>query len=333
KKLSKIQRHYQTILHLFKSTQNYLGIEEPHQVKRIRSILKQNHYDYIVVRHVATLSLCPYLDKSVIVDIDDMPEQILSIRIRESEDSNRNWIQQLSWNCYNAIEKKLVGYHTNRMVRKVKNVYIPDKKYYARYSNAIYLSNIPYPFSEVAPTVTLPNPNEILFVGLLFYFPNCSGISHFLSSIWPIILQKNPEVHFNIVGSLASVPENDKRQWENSKGVSLKGFVDNIAQEYANSSVVVAPIFEGGGTNIKVLEAMQQGKACVISMKASRGFEDLLMDGYNIMIAQNDQEFADKVLQLLSDTQLNQDLGANAKKTVQENFSFESFTKAVHSAF
>jgi glycosyltransferase involved in cell wall biosynthesis len=282
---------------------------------------------------VATLSLCPYLDKSVIVDIDDMPEQILSIRIRESEDSNRNWIQQLSWNCYNAIEKKLVGYHTNRMVRKVKNVYIPDKKYYARYSNAIYLSNIPYPFSEVAPTVTLPNPNEILFVGLLFYFPNCSGISHFLSSIWPIILQKNPEVHFNIVGSLASVPENDKRQWENSKGVSLKGFVDNIAQEYANSSVVVAPIFEGGGTNIKVLEAMQQGKACVISMKASRGFEDLLMDGYNIMIAQNDQEFADKVLQLLSDTQLNQDLGANAKKTVQENFSFESFTKAVHSAF
>ena len=64
------------------------------------------------------------------------------------------------------------------------------------------------------------------------------------------------------------------------------------------------PIYSGAGTNIKVLEALQMGRACVVSREGTRGFTSTLQSGRDYYIASNDQEFADSVIRLL----LNDDL-------------------------
>jgi glycosyltransferase involved in cell wall biosynthesis len=94
--------------------------------------------------------------------------------------------------------------------------------------------------------------------------------------------------------------------------------------------VVIVPIYQGAGTNIKVLEAMYTNMPCVITQHASRGFEDILIDKQNVLIAQTDIEFADKVIAVLKDKNLNTYIKMNAYKTIENNFSYNSFRQAVH---
>jgi glycosyltransferase involved in cell wall biosynthesis len=166
-----------------------------------------------------------------------------------------------------------------------------------------------------------------MFVGKLSYNPNSQGIDHFLKYVWPIIIKEIPQVHFNIIGFLLS--EEKKRHWESHKGVNVIGFTEDLVTEYQKNNIIIVPIYLGGGTNIKVIEAMYMSKACVISQYASRGFEDLLIDGENILIAENENDFASKIIQLLKDPDLSKHIGVNAKKALKDEYSYDNFCKTV----
>jgi hypothetical protein len=306
----------------FLSKQN-LAFTDPYLKKIISSILKNKNYDYIVVRYITyTIEFGVPLHKKVIIDLDDLPEQFYQ---SVKEQIHNNKIKKI----YFSILEKLAAFHTRKITKIIKHAYVPMKSQSLLIPNTSYLPNIPYPVSlKEFKEYDNKNDNfEIMFVGSLSYGPNNDGINHFLEYVWPKVSKELPQVHFNIIGS--NLSNEQKQSWKNYERTNVIGFVENLEEEYTKNAAVVVPVYRGAGTNIKVLEAMYMRKACVITPSASEGFEELLIDGDNILIAKDDHDFAFKIIHLLTDKNYNKMIGENAKKSLKQEYSYDNFRKIV----
>ena len=294
----------------------------------IKKILSQNDYDYIVVRYLYTAIKCSLkLDNKVIIDIDDFPEQLFRSQM---DIKSKSLAEAVFRKTYYFLRAQLAMFHTKRIIRKVNHVFMPIRDQ-AIYPNSSFLPNIPYPINVKCNNSLSEDekPHYVaFFVGKLSYLPNISGVEHFLKNIWGDVVKEIPEARFRIAGN--GLSEEKKQQWESYKGVEVLGFIPDIIDEYKKCNVVVAPIYQGAGTNIKVLEAMYIEKACIVSEFGSNGFKDILKDNENILIAQNDREFSNKLIKLLKDEDFAGEIAKKASQSIGENYSYESFSKSVH---
>lgn len=292
--------------------------------KIISKVKRQNNYDYIIVRGIDNIrSFGIPLNKKVILDIDDLPEQFYKSRI-ELLKTDRSF-KSFYTKQYFTLCAKVYSRYTRKVTKKLFVCYLPNENLCSQFANTVYLPNIPYNLNIEKPQYI--SKYQILFVGVIEYSPNYIGIEYFLDNIYPLIVQNIPEVNFNIVGSISK--ERRSNWLKKYKNTSLLGFVDDLNKLYLDSSVVVVPIYNGSGTNIKVIEAMSKGKACVISPFAGKGFENILIDGKNIYIADSCVDFAEKTIKLLKDENLRETIADSAKKAVDQRYSFEYFSEIV----
>ena len=149
--------------------------------------------------------------------------------------------------------------------------------------------------------------------------PNYRGVDHFIANCWDEVIKSVPDAHLIIAGK--GLPEKYKEKWEKYKNVDYLGFVEDIYKFYEMGKIVICPIYAGAGTNIKVIEAMSMGKACVLSSHGKRGYEDILKHSYNAMIADDNTSFSQQVVQLLTNNSYCNEIAENAFKTAKSYFS------------
>ena len=123
-------------------------------------------------------------------------------------------------------------------------------------------------------------PRRLLMVGLFDHAPNADGIAWFAEQVWPTLTARFPGSELHAIGRFspelaASLP-----------AVNFRGFVDDLAAEYDQAAVVVAPIRSGGGTQIKVIDALVHERPLVASTFAYAGFADHLEEGRHLLIAE-----------------------------------------------
>jgi len=132
-------------------------------------------------------------------------------------------------------------------------------------------------------------PGSILFVGALDHPPNSDGISWFLEEVWPNF-DPNDGWCVDLVGrgapkTLATLAE--------AKGVSLHGWIDDLRPFYQKARVAILPLRFGGGTKLKLLEAVAHGVPVVTS---SAGLEGLKLDPQNdLLLADKPAAFAEAI--------------------------------------
>jgi len=131
------------------------------------------------------------------------------------------------------------------------------------------LPNTPY----TPPAQPFPQTNSpvLLFVGSLWYAPNREGIDRFLTRCWPAIKSAHPEARLLLVGA---APPAVRQAWEQYPDVSAPGFVDDLGEAYRNAAFTIAPIYSGGGTNIKILESLAYGRACITTLHSAEAFKE-----------------------------------------------------------
>jgi polysaccharide biosynthesis protein PslH len=150
--------------------------------------------------------------------------------------------------------------------------------------------------------------NTLLFVGSENVI-NVDGVRHFLQRIFPCIRSRLGEVELLLAGSICSaVPD--------QPGVRKLGIVDDIVEAYDLGDVVVNPVLYGTGLNIKSIEALGYGMPLVCSRAGSRGLEAAAGDAY--LLAEDDTQFAERVVSLLTDMDLRKQLSVGATKFVEE---------------
>jgi glycosyltransferase involved in cell wall biosynthesis len=179
------------------------------------------------------------------------------------------------------------------------------------------------PYSTLAP-----RKNNLVFTGSMDWMPNEDAILYFAEQILPIIATKVPDVTVTVVGrnptpKLLALAKVDSR-------IELTGRVDDVRPYIERGSVYIVPMRVGGGTRIKIYEAMGMAKAVVSTSIGAEGLP--VRGGYEIVFADDPDQFAQDVIQLLEKESARNEIGANARRAVVERFGWKSATDALVSA-
>ena len=139
-----------------------------------------------------------------------------------------------------------------------------------------------------------------------------------LAEIFPLIKRKIPSVIFVIAGKS---PSPDVQALHNGKNVFVIGYVADAINVMGENALFVVPMRLGGGTRIKILEAMAIGKTVVSTTIGCEGID--ATNGENIAITDKPQDFADKCIELLNNSTKRDEIGNSAKKFVEENYAWQ----------
>lgn len=159
-------------------------------------------------------------------------------------------------------------------------------------------------------------PNQLIFSGSFRYHANYEAMLWFIREIYPQILVQVPDVQLIITGDHADLPIPP------SPGVVLAGYVDDIKALIASSWISLAPLLSGGGTRLKILEAMAIGTPVVSTSKGAEGLNST--SGDHLLIADTPHAFANQVTKLLRSKTLRDQISLNGKKFVKEHYDWES---------
>ena len=157
----------------------------------------------------------------------------------------------------------------------------------------------------------------LVFNGSLTYSANYDAMQYFLTEIYPLIQQEEPGVSLTITGSLDGV---DLGGLDLDGSVRLSGHVTDVRPLVAGASVCVVPVRQGGGTRLKILEAMALGTPVVATPKGAEGLQ--VKPGRDVLLGRDAEEFAAQVVRLLRDPILRENLSGHARRTVERRYDW-----------
>jgi polysaccharide biosynthesis protein PslH len=172
-----------------------------------------------------------------------------------------------------------------------------------------------------------PDGRTIVFFGLLSYAPNVDGVIHFVKDIWPLVVAAHPDARCKIIGG--SPPP--ALQALAGPGIELTGFVPDLRPHLAEAAAVVVPLRFGGGTRLKIVEAMAMGKAIVSTTLGAEGIE--AVPDRDIMIADDAASFAARVNELLGDAGKAASLGLSARRLAESKYAWSAAARALESFY
>jgi glycosyltransferase involved in cell wall biosynthesis len=177
------------------------------------------------------------------------------------------------------------------------------------------------PVPEQARSNAEAEPAELLFVGNFMHPPNVDAARRLITSIFPAVRARYPNVLLNIVGPN---PPSDFATTDTQ--VAVTGEVPDVEPYLERASMVVLPIRLGGGMRVKTLEAFAAGKAVVASAIAVAGLP--VVDGEQVVLAEDDEAFVSAVLALLEDHDRRARLGSAAQRWAQRHISWSASVAA-----
>ena len=164
-----------------------------------------------------------------------------------------------------------------------------------------------------------PRNRSMVFTGSMDWLPNEDAMLYFCREILPCIRREEPDATLSIVGrspsaAVAALAKQD--------GVIVTGRVDDVRPYVRNAAVYLVPLRIGGGTRLKIFEAMAMGKAIVSTTVGAEGLP--VKHGEHVWLADNPQAFARAVVSLMRDDDRRRQLEAAARKLVLERYDWSA---------
>lgn len=162
-------------------------------------------------------------------------------------------------------------------------------------------------------------PYDLLFTGKMDFRPNIDAVVWFGRRVLPLIRAQRPETTFAVVGQR---PHPRLDILRDMPGVTITGYVDDVRPYIAGTTVYIAPLRVGGGTRLKLLEAMAMGKAIVSTTLGAEGFP--VISGQELVLADEPELFANEVLDLLANSTRRNQLGSAGQAFARANYNWDT---------
>lgn len=175
---------------------------------------------------------------------------------------------------------------------------------------------------------TQPRENSLVFTGTMDFRPNVDAMLWFMREALPLIQAEIPDVHVDVVGQRPHPRLDPLRE---NASVTLTGFVEDVRPYIANAALYVAPLRMGGGTRLKLLEAMAMGKAVVATRLGAEGYP--VRDGRELVLADTAADFAESVISLLQSPKRRTALGRTARAFVEERYDWRAIVPLVEKVY
>jgi glycosyltransferase involved in cell wall biosynthesis len=168
----------------------------------------------------------------------------------------------------------------------------------------------------------------LIFTGKMDFRPNVDAVLWFGQEVLPLIRKEIPGVRFNVVGRN---PHPRLRHLGEESYITLTGYVDDIRPYIAQAGVYVVPLRVGGGTRLKVLEAMSMRKAVVSTSLGCEGIE--VTHDQDLVIADEPRVFAKSVVELIEDRKRRRDLGLAARQLVESEHDWRQIAPLLEQVY
>lgn len=306
--------------------QKYL---HPEAIRLIKDKLQNNEFDMF---HVDITDLATYGDLTPgiprVITHHNINSKLWESQASAEKNWFKKWFMGLQSKRFKNIEKKYAPlYDLNMMVSKL------EQKAFEEVVDRSKLSLVPNGVNTdyfIPTDPQLEETNEVIYAGSPNYYPNAVAIQWWCEEVIPALADRgHKDVKLTILGSMKKAPQKIHQLLENSSkyNVHATGYVDDIRPYVARSAVYVVPLQSGGGTRLKVLDALAMGKAMVSTPVGCEGIQ--VTDGKEIMIAENAEKFADRLIELLNTPSQRLMLGSNGRRLVEEHYSWDRIGKSM----
>ncbi len=299
----------------------------PQVRRRLRALLKQETYDVMLCDFMAAAGVIPWDWPTPKVLFTHNVEAAIWRRHYEVA-TNPIW-KAISWREWQKTEAAERTYL--RLADRVLAVSETDRDAFASFVEPGKLAVIPtgVDVDYFHPTPVEETANSLVFTGSMDWLPNEDAILYFVDTILPLIKKQCPEVCLEVVGRSPS--RKLQALAERERSLRLTGWVEDIRPFVARGSICIVPLRIGGGTRLKIFEAMAMSKAVVSTSVGAEGLP--VQSGENIIVADTPNDFAQSVVSLLRDPNQRRQLGTSARALVQEKYSWpkvaESFARTL----
>jgi glycosyltransferase involved in cell wall biosynthesis len=252
----------------------------------LKRVLKMNHFDAIILENLFTINAVSTIRKlakktTIIYDAHNVDTHLALGSehlkgIRKTESGLYKTVDAI-FSCSEKDKSDFLKMNKNRLRVAV----IPNGVSIGEMCNELILSK---------------RPEFILFCGSLSSIPNSEGLLWFYEKMWPRVRELFPELKLLIVGSGKLPYGFDHLVLDSS--IMFAGSVDEVKPFYNKATVAVVPLLNGSGTRLKILEAMNFGLPVISTSIGAEGID--CTDGKDIVIANKEIEFAEKLIELLS---------------------------------
>ena len=178
-------------------------------------------------------------------------------------------------------------------------------------------------FAALRPAPVSQRVQQALFCGSMAYRPNADVVEQILGSIAPSVCMIEPAFCCHIAGSRR--PENGAVGADGRRCVNWLGYVPDILETYASYAIFLNPMRLGGGTRLKLLEAMASGMACVSSAIGAEGID--AVHGHHLLIADTTEKTVAATLAILKEPVIADFLGSNARQLVLDRYGWSRCLK------
>ncbi len=266
--------------------------------------------------HVQLARMAPYLDEDFdgprVIDLVDALS--LNMRRRSLHDHYlARWLLRIEAGRLKRYERRLCVTADRAVVVSQR-----DREEIGTFPNLLIVNNgvdlTRFPFKRDGR-----DRHTVVFTGNMGYFPNANAVVWFVRHVLPRIRETLPQVRFQIVGVRPT--SEVRRLAAHDANIDVSGYVDDIGTFLRRSAVAVAPLRAGSGQALKVLEAMASGTPMVATALAAGALE--ATGGEHLLVADDPDVFAERTLSLLRDQGLAERLACNARRLVEEKYTWE----------
>jgi sugar transferase (PEP-CTERM/EpsH1 system associated) len=171
-------------------------------------------------------------------------------------------------------------------------------------------------------------PCDLVFTGKMDFRPNVDAMLWMGREVWPLIQRRRPESRMAIVGQR---PHPRLEPLRDDTGITITGWVPDVRPYIAGATVYVAPLRVGGGTRLKLLQAMAMGAAIVATSLGAEGFP--VTHGRELLLADTPGDFAQAVLRLLEDPEQRSQMGRSARSFVEATYAWDALVPKLEALY
>lgn len=314
---------------LSKDPYNINWLKSNEYAEKIKLALVEKDYDLV---HFDTICLYPFLPlipKNISISLDHHNIESEMLHRRCANESNPLkklyfWQEAKRLESYERTFCKVAGVNitcseldSERLLKLVPEARTED------IPNGV---DIDY-FTPIQPEKT--SEKKIIFIGRLNWYPNTKAVLYLANQIWPLLKATIPDITCDIIG--ANPPSQVLELSKQDPSFKVHGFVDDIIPYMKPNTVYVCPLTDGGGTKLKILDALAMGMPIVADPIACEGIN--VTNQMNVLFSNTPEQYIENIKRILSDDDLSKQLSLNARELAENEYSYNSIGQKLSKTF
>ncbi|MGA2904470.1 MAG: glycosyltransferase [Candidatus Korobacteraceae bacterium] len=299
---------------------NVLNFTSARVIAEVDRLLRQQTFDTIQIESMHLIAYARRIRQvapqtRLILDWHNIESEILGRYAENDSNPLRGWYAQRTSALSRKVEDELLRLchaHTvcSEREREVLLQRVPEARI------EVVGNGVDCEFFAANPAADGGARRDVLFMGRMDYHANIDAALFFARKVWPLIHARRPELRLVIVGAQPAKPILALRE----QGITVTGTVDDVRPFYQSALTSVVPLRVGGGTRLKVLEAMAAGTPVVSTTLGAEGLA--VTPGKDILIADTPEAMADAVVALQAESPHWHELATNARRLVEIRYDW-----------